>query len=65
MKNILKLIATIFCRVFGEWFPAFLQMSTGAIGKLLDTLGYAKAIILAAFALIAAAIKWIRSRRNR
>ena len=65
MENLLKSITVVFRHVFGEWFPAFLQMGTGTIGAFLDTIGHAKAIILAIAALLVAAIRWIRSRLKR
>lgn len=65
MENLLKSITTIFRHVFGEWFPAFLQMGTGIIGNFLDAFGHAKAIILTIAILLAAVIRWVRSRLNR
>lgn len=63
MTNLLKELATVFHDVFGEWFPRYLKMTTGAIGELLEAIGHAKAIAAALITLAALAIRTIRKRR--
>lgn len=65
MKELVENIILIAKWIFTDIFVTLYNASLGAIGELLDTLGYAKAIILAAVALITAAIKWMWSQRNR
>lgn len=64
MKELLNEL-TVFIVGIVKLIPIAANATIGAIGDLLDTLGHAKAIILAIAALLIAAIKWTRSRLKR
>lgn len=61
MKELLNEL-TIFIVGIVKLLPIAANATMGAIGDFLDTIGHAKAIILAIAALLVAAIRWIRSR---
>ena len=63
MKELLNEL-TVFIVGIVKLIPIAANATMGAIGDFLDTIGYAKAIILAIAALLVAAIRWIRSRLN-
>lgn len=63
MTNLLEKLTVIVQGIFGEWFPRYLKMTTGAISELLEAIGHAKAIAAALIALAAIAIRTIRKRR--
>lgn len=63
MTNLLEKLTVIVQGVFGEWFPRYLKMTTGAIGELLEAIGHAKAIVAALIALTAIAIRAMRKRQ--
>ena len=64
MKELLNEL-TIFIVGIVKLLPIAATAAMGAIGDFLDTLGHAKAVILAIIALSAVAFRWIRSRLNR
>ncbi len=63
MANLLEKLTAIVQGVFGEWFPRYLKMTTGAIGELLEAIGHAKAILATLIAIAAIAMRALRKRR--
>lgn len=63
MKELLENLFTVAKWLYTNIFVQLYNASFGVIGKLLDTIGYAKTITAALIALAALAIRTIRKRR--
>ena len=63
MKELLENLFTVAKWLYTNIFVQLYNASFGVIGKLLDTIGYAKTIAAALIALAALAIRTIRKRR--
>ena len=62
MKELLENLFTVAKWLYMNIFVQLYNASFGVIGKLLDTIGYAKATVAALVALAAIAIRAIRKR---
>lgn len=63
MKELLENLFTVAKWLYTNIFVQLYNASFGVIGKLLDTIGYAKTIAAALIALAALAMRAIRKRR--
>lgn len=63
MKELLENLFLIAKWLYANIFVQLHNASFGAIGKLLDSIGHAKAIVAALIALAAIAIRALRKRR--